>query len=239
MKRLWILILCFAVVLSSGCNAKTDTKTLTDSLVSISDDSDSTFDKEEFSFAAPTVMITVGEYHASGVIISNNEEEIVIASVAHLLSGYDQGIITFTDMHAGFANVFYCCEEDDICLLSIKKSEMDKEFADALPTAMIDANEYGKLKADDDVYVCGSAVSGVVNITKGTFKEKDYYVPEFDQHMMYLYCDVFEGLSGSGVYNDKGYLVGILSAGSDNSEAVAIPVTDIIDRWENGGINND
>lgn len=184
---------------------------------------------------APTVMITVGDSHASGVIIENSSERIVIASVSHLTNGdYDQGIITFSDNHAGFADVMVDDAKLDVCLLSIKKSEMDASFAESLETAKIDIAEYENLVTDDEVFVVGSLFQGSLNVTKGKFKAKDYYVPEFDQYMMYLYCDVFEGFSGSGVYNRNGYLVGLLAGGSDNSEAVCVPITDVYNLL-NGG----
>lgn len=184
----------------------------------------------------PTVMITVGEFHASGVIIDKSDEEIVIASVAHLLSGYDQGIITFSDMHVGFGNVFYCNEADDICLLRIPRTDFDEAYYESLKYAAIDLQAYENLTKDDTLIIAGSAISGVNSIFKGTFKAKDYYVPEFDQYMIYMYCDIFEGMSGSAVYTEDGFLIGLLAGGSDAAEAVCIPVTDVVDRWKNGGM---
>ena len=83
----------------------------------------------------PTVMITVGSSHASGVIVRNDDSGIVIASVTHLMDGYDQGIIRFSDGHAGFADVVYCNAESDITLLKIKRSDMDAAFADSFITS--------------------------------------------------------------------------------------------------------
>lgn len=183
----------------------------------------------------PTVMITVGEFHASGVIIDKSEDEIVIASVAHLLEGYDQGIVTFSDMHVGFGNVFYCNEKDDICLLKIPRKDFDESYYETLKCAAIDLKAYEDLERDDTLIIAGSAISGVNSVFKGTFKAKDYYVPEFDQYLIYMYCDIFEGMSGSAVYTEDGYLIGLLAGGSDAAEAVCIPVTDVVDRWKNGG----
>ena len=180
----------------------------------------------------PTVMITVGSSHASGVIIQNDDSGIVIATVTHLMEGYEQGIIRFSDGHAGFADVVYSDAATDVTLLKIKRSEMDEAFADSLETVKCDEKAYESLKVDDSVYVVGSAVSTAANVMKGTFKAFDYYVPEFDQYLLYLYCDVFAGMSGSGVYTDSGFFCGLVAGGSEEGETVAIPLTDILDCLE-------
>jgi len=180
----------------------------------------------------PTVMITVGSSHASGVIVRNDASGVIIATVTHLMAGYDQGIIRFFDGHAGFADVVYSDEATDITLLFIKRSDMDEAFADSLVPAVCDRETYDAMAVDDTVYVVGSAVSTAANVMKGTFKAFDYYVPEFDQYLLYLYCDVFAGMSGSGVYTDTGVLCGIVAGGSENGETVAIPLTDILDSLE-------
>ena len=176
----------------------------------------------------PTVMITVGSSHASGVIVRNDYAGVVLASVTHLLNGYEQGIIRFADGHAGFADIVYSDEKSDITLLKIDRSDMDKGFADSLETVVCDEAAYETLARDDAVYVVGSAVSVAANVTKGTFKEKDYYVPEFDQYLMYLYCDSFPRMSGAGVYTTEGKFIGLVAGGSDNSETVVIELPDII-----------
>ena len=180
----------------------------------------------------PTVMITVGSSHASGVIVRNDVSGVVIATVTHLMEGYDQGIIRFFDGHAGFADVVYSDEATDITLLFIKRSDMDEAFADSLVPAVCDRETYDAMAVDNTVYVVGSAVSTAANVMKDTFKAFDYYVPEFDQYLLYLYCDVFAGMSGSGVYTDTGVLCGIVAGGSENGETVAIPLTDILDSLE-------
>ena len=209
-----IMLLCLSVF--SACGTK------------------SAFSEEELInvLQKPTVMITVGSSHASGVIVRNDDKGLVLASVTHLLNGYEQGIIRFADDHAGFADVAYCDEKSDITLLTIKRSDMDASFADSLKTVVCDEAAYDALATDDTVYVVGSAVDVAANVTKGTFKEKDYYVPEFDQYLLYLYCDSFPGMSGAGVYTTEGKFLGLVAGGSDNSETVVIELPDILKALE-------
>lgn len=217
-KRLLTLLMCLLFTVSvSACESK-ETALTEEELIKM--------------LQKPTVMITVGSSHASGVIVRNDVSGVVIATVTHLMEGYDQGIIRFFDGHAGFADVVYSDEATDITLLFIKRSDMDEAFADSLVPAVCDRETYDAMAVDNTVYVVGSAVSTAANVMKGTFKAFDYYVPEFDQYLLYLYCDVFAGMSGSGVYTDTGVLCGIVAGGSENGETVAIPLTDILDSLE-------
>lgn len=185
------------------------------------------------SLLPTTVMITAGEYRASGVIIGKDDKEMTIASVAHLMSGYDQGIVRFYSGDVGFADVFCCDEASDIALMKIRKEDCDENFFDSIVTANIDLDKYEELADGDEVILIGSSVNVAANVMKGTFKQKDYYVPEYDQYLIYLYADAFEGMSGCGVTNLNGELIGLVCAASDNSEVLCIPVSDIINKWRN------
>ena len=217
-KRLMTLLMCLLFTVSVSACGEKETAPTEEELIKM--------------LQKPTVMITVGSSHASGVIVRNDASGVIIATVTHLMAGYDQGIIRFFDGHAGFADVVYSDEATDITLLFIKRSDMDEAFADSLVPAVCNREAYDAMAVDDTVYVVGSAVSTAANVMKGTFKAFDYYVPEFDQYLLYLYCDVFAGMSGSGIYTDTGALCGIVAGGSENGETVAIPLTDILDSLE-------
>jgi len=217
-KKLYLTILCIMSMLflsSCGTGKKAMTEAeIIDTLIE------------------PTVRITVGNYRGTGVIIENDDEKITIASVAHLLTGYDQGIISFYSGKTGFADVFYCDEASDVCLLRISKEDMSEDFANSIKCNEVDVKHYDELEAGDTVYLVGSSVSVAGNIVKGTCEAKDYYVPEFDAYLMYLYCYAFEGMSGSGCYDVDGNLVGIVTGATDNGEVVCIPIKDFIDVIE-------
>lgn len=194
-------------------------------------ETEKTEDEVITSLIEPTVMITVGEYRGTGVIIGKDDSQVTIASVAHLLDGYDQGIVSFYGGKTGFADVFYLDSLTDICLLKINCEDMDSEFINSLKTATIDLDKYEEASEDDTVYVVSSVVNVAANVYKGTLKSKDYYVPEYDQSFLYLYCEATEGMSGSGCYDEEGSLLGLVSAGTDTGEVVCIPIKDYIEKW--------
>jgi len=219
MKFTKSLLLCIAtvVVISlTGCGKKEPIKTYDDLLKELRD---------------VTVMINAGEDHASGVVIGNDGDTITIVTAAHLMEGFNQGIITFYDGKAGFADVVLCDTVTDICLLTMKCGDFADGYAESVKCAVVADGKYASLNKSDKVILLGSAIGVAVNATEGTVADTDYYVLDFDQHMLYLYADVMPGMSGSGCYTSDGYLIGILSGGSDNSEAVCIKIDNVINEW--------
>ncbi|MCR5256486.1 MAG: serine protease [Acetatifactor sp.] len=49
------------------------------------------------------------------------------------------------------------------------------------------------------------------------------YMEDFDSHMIYLKMNVSPGMSGGGLHNSEGKLVGMLVGGTDDGEAAAVP----------------
>ncbi len=190
--------------------------------------------QEEFvmTLMPSTVMVTAGESHASGVIIDINDERIAIVTAGHLMQGYDQGIITFYTGNAGFGNVRFISENPDICILEFERKYLDEGLVKELSSSAYDLKHYEDLAVDDMVYLVGSAISAGSNATVGKVAAKDFYVDDFDDRMLYLYTDVMAGMSGCGVYDGSGYLVGILAGGNDSGEAVCVSLPEIL---EHGG----
>ncbi len=181
------------------------------------------------------VMITVGESHGSGIIGEITDSKITIFTVAHVVAGYDQGIITFSSGYVGFADLAYCDEKSDVAILTIDKSNFADDFSLSLQSAKIDLDKYEALSKDDSIYLVGSSVGVAANVSTASFQACDYYVPEFDEYLLYLYGDADPGMSGGGAFTADGYLIGLVTGSSDTGEVVCIPIKDYI---EAGGFSN-
>ena len=180
------------------------------------------------------VMVTVGDKHASGVIVDITDDEVVIATCAHLIAdgGYEEltkCIVTYVTNDVGFADVCHMSDEHDLCLLSLPKDFNNPKILKSICCAKVEAKAYEDLKEDDVVTLIGSAVNVSANITNATVAAKDFYVTDFNDRMLYLYADAMPGMSGGAVFDEKGCLLGIIAGGADTSEIVCVPVAGIID----------
>lgn len=190
-------------------------------------------DDELVDYVRPmVVMVTAGENHASGVIADISEDYVTVFTAGHLMEGYDQGIITFYTGNAGFGDVCYVSENPDLCIMTFATKFIDDSLLEKLSAARIDRNAYNRISEGDVVYLAGSALSTGSNVTKGTIASPDFYMAEFDARMLYLYADVMAGMSGCPTFDENGYLLGLLCAGTESGEAVCVKLADIIDKWE-------
>lgn len=184
-----------------------------------------------------TVLVTAGENHASGVILGITDEEVTVVTAGHLMEGYSQGIITFTTGNTVFGNVECCSEDPDLCILTVERQYIEESLIEELSEAETDESRYEALSKGSTVYLVGSAIAAGSNAVKGTVAAKDFYVEEFDARFLYLYVQVMAGMSGCGVYDEDGFLVGILTGGSESGEAAAVSLPQIEEKWEE--IQND
>ena len=235
MKRRWIIPLGVAVVVLLAallwCFGKNN---------AVEETEEETYGSEEelvLSLMPCTVMVTAGENHASGVILEISDDEVTLITAGHLMEGYDQGIITFTTGNAGFGDVKYISDNPDICIMTFGTRYIDDSLLSELKAAKHSQDKYDELAKDDPVYLVGSAISTGSNAVSGRVAAKDFYVEDFDARMLYLYTDVMAGMSGCGVYDENGYLVGTLAGGNGAGEAVCVSLPQIYEKWEE--IKND
>lgn len=237
MKKTRLLTICAALVILLGIflgfffYVKGKTKTEPIDYSKLSDE------EKVMILRKNTVMITVGEYHGTGVIIEKNDTDIIIVTTYHLMEGYNQGIVTFSDNNVGMGNVLACFPEWDLCFLGFNSKDFDKEVLDAMEATKVDITSFEGLKKGDEVICVGSAVRVATNSVKGVVANTDYYVIDFDMNMLFLYMDAMEGMSGSGVYDSNLNLVGIVAGGSPYGEVVCVKLPEVIEKMEE--IRND
>lgn len=184
-----------------------------------------------------TVQVTAGEHHGSGVILDISDKEVTVLTAGHLMLGYDQGIISFYNGFAGFGNVRYVAENPDLCILSFETKYLDENELKAISECEDSISFYDSLNVGDEVCLLGSAMATATNATTGTVAAKDFYVSDFDAQMLYLYADVMAGMSGCGVYDTEGNLVGLLAGGTEDGQAVCVSLPQIYEKLEE--IKND
>lgn len=160
-----------------------------------------------------------------GVLYSYKGENAYILTAGHMMLGMNIG--TECNVTSGVsgdtktATLLYLSENADIAILQAVKDD----FKGAGPAAF-EVSRYDALKEGDTVrFLCYEEETDV-SVTGGTVTDTWIYLDDFGINMMLVEAETHSGMSGCGVYDAEGYLVGILCGSSeDGTEAAILPLS--------------
>ncbi len=204
-----------------------------------------TEDAETLSWEAAkcVVRIVMGQYAGSGLIWSMEEEGMVLVSNKHLLKEAAYGTVTFINGDELRAEVLGFSKAYDIGFLFIERealtSDVLRECYLVRQYEELSDNLHSGTAADIQVVQIGSAQGVAADRSEGQLAGKEY-VPEFQNEMLVTKCYARAGMSGGGVFDEKGYLLGMIAGGEvedyfsvrDSQITYSISVEDIEEVYE-------
>ncbi len=202
MRKIRIAIAITSLLIIACCSCqKTDNKSINTAFTSVSS-----------SF----VRVESGNLYGSGNIWEIESDIITIVSACHIIDDSDNINVTFYDGNSNTAEILYSDESKDIVFLS---------------TTITDTSNYSQIKLSDQTPADGENIFVIdpdtLTATAGIVGGSDIYIEDFGQNMIYCLLSVTPGMSGSGCFDYYGNYIGMLLGGSDNAEAVCIPVNEI------------
>ena len=175
----------------------------------------------------------------SGVIVSENDNEIFILTNYHVVKDSSELSIKFIDDKSYDATIKGVSERKDIAIVSVSKKSVDKDTLKQIKIATIgNSNE---LKVGNGIIAIGNALGYGQSVTTGVVSalNREVSTDEYTQEMIQIDAAINGGNSGGALLNSKGEVVGINSAkyssnGSSSSASIegmgfAIPISDVED----------
>ena len=190
------------------------------------------------NYSGSQVRIYTSKACGTGTIIEDNDTEILIVANLHLLIDWDEnGYVVFADGQQAFGQIYGGDEDLDICFLSVPKVDITKKLGRKVKPAHIrytvDSENKDKDKDEimsgSDIYVYNLyADSKRPKQVWGKVVEASTYIYDIDKVLMLCKCEVESGMSGAGVFDEDGNLLGIVVGGSAENDMVAAPIDDIM-----------
>ncbi|MGN0413590.1 MAG: serine protease [Lachnospiraceae bacterium] len=175
------------------------------------------------------VRIEVNEYFGSGVIWDIDDEKITILSCRHLLEKDNTCDVIFFEGEYCRATVKELSEDYDIGFAEIPISEMDREDVLSLKKVTRSSRTAEQMIKGEEVVIFGSMDYVAANYSQGYLMDTDVTVeiPSLfsAQSMMVCYGEIDAGMSGSGVFDENGSLIGIVSAGKTSELKINMEYT--------------
>ena len=177
----------------------------------------------------------------TGIIISENDSELLIVTNNHVVENSDALTVTFNDETSVSADIKGIDDACDVALLSVPTESLSEDTLGSLATATL--GDSTKLKVGEPAIAIGNALGYGQSVTTGVISALDRSVATTDSrtgetkedsvNLIQTDAAINEGNSGGALVNVNGEVIGINSAKliGDSVEGIgyAIPISDVSD----------
>ena len=177
----------------------------------------------------------------TGIIIGENDSELLIVTNNHVVENSDTLTVTFIDETSVEANIKGADADYDVAVIAVPSGSLQPETLGALKVATL--GDSTELKVGEPAIAIGNALGYGQSVTTGVISALDRSVAATDSrtgqtiensvNLIQTDAAINEGNSGGALVNVNGEVVGINSAKliGDNVEGIgyAIPISDVSD----------
>ena len=177
----------------------------------------------------------------SGIIIGQNDTELLIVTNYHVIEDADSLTITFIDESTAKASVKGTDSENDLAVVAVTLSDLTEETKNEIAIATMDTSD--NCKVGQGVIAIGNALGYGQSITVGYISALNREVETSEgtvQKLLQTDAAINPGNSGGALVNTSGDIIGINSAKYSDTDVegmgFAIPISavhEIIDNLMN------
>lgn len=187
----------------------------------------------------------------SGIIVSQDEEYIYIATNNHVVSGADSLTVQFVDEATVSAEVQGTDPSDDLAVVKVALSSIESETLSQIKVATL--GDSSSLKVGEATIAIGNALgygqsvtTGVISALNRTVTVSDNSSTVTNTNLIQTDAAINPGNSGGALLNANGEVIGINSAKYSDTDVegigYAIPISDAMevvnDLIENGVVTS-
>lgn len=181
----------------------------------------------------------------TGIIISQNDSELLIVTNNHVVAGSDTITVTFTDETSVEANIKGTDSDYDVAVIAVPIDSISDDTLDVISTATL--GDSTNIKVGEPAIAIGNALgygqsvtTGVISALNRSVSTTDSQTGETKENSVKLIqtdAAINEGNSGGALVNVNGEVIGINSAKliGESVEGIgyAIPISDVTDLIQN------
>lgn len=172
------------------------------------------------------VFLDMGTAYGSGIIYRLTADAVIIATNRHVLEYWDEttGVVRFPQGFFVNAAALGSASESDVGFLRVENTQLGFETLITLRSVCTD----GKVSDDGVTQIEGFLVGMDRREQEPVFHEvilekEERYIELFQGEMIYGYGFAKEGMSGGGIFDGRGRLLGLLAGGTYQNEIAGVP----------------
>ena len=167
----------------------------------------------------------------SGIIIGQNDKEVLMVTNNHVVEGSKTLTVTFIDGTSIDAQIKGTDSDKDLAIISIPLASLESKTKEAIKVATLGDSKV--LRVGEPTIAIGNALGYGQSVTTGIVSALGRTIEDIDVALIQTDAAINPGNSGGALLNAKGEVIGINTA-KVNANAVegmgyAIPISDVTD----------
>lgn len=171
------------------------------------------------------------ESAGSGIIIGENDTELLIATNYHVVEGSDTLTVSFIDEESVEANLKGADSSKDLAVIAVNLDDIKDSTKDQIKVATLGDSD--SLQVGEPAVAIGNALGYGQSVTTGVISATNRQLDGYSSNLIQTDAAINPGNSGGALLNSKGEVIGINSAKIAESSVegigYAIPISDVSD----------
>lgn len=171
----------------------------------------------------------------SGIIISQNDSELLIITNNHVVEGNETLTVSFVDEESVEAQVKGTDAAKDLAVIAVQMKKIKDTTMDQIKVASLGNSD--QLQVGESVIAIGNALGYGQSVTSGIVSATGRELDGIDEKLIQTDAAINPGNSGGALLNANGEVIGINTAkvATDTVEGMgyAIPISSVSDIIEN------
>jgi len=168
------------------------------------------------------------ESAGSGIIIGQNDTELLIVTNNHVVEGSDTLTVSFIDQESVEANIKGTDANRDLAVVAVELSKVKDSTREKIAVATLGDSE--QIQVGEEAIAIGNALGYGQSVTRGIISATDRTIDGIDSSLIQTDAAINPGNSGGALLNANGEVIGIntAKAAMDAVEGMgyAIPISE-------------
>lgn len=180
------------------------------------------------------VRLDMGTAYGSGVIFRMTADAVIIATNRHVLEYWDEasGVVWFPQGYFVDAAVLGSASESDVGFLRVEGSELGYDVLATFRSVCVDEAFESREEQIGGFCVGADRSAEELLFYEAVLEKEAHYIGLFQEDMLYGHGFGKEGMSGGGIFDGHGRLLGLLAGGTYQNEIAGVPADRVMEAYQ-------
>ena len=181
------------------------------------------------------VRVIMGNAYGSGILWELTADRVIIATNSHVLAYWQQedSCLLFPQGYFVEAKVLGLSSQYDVGFLEVDNGQFTYAELERLRSAAVEAEGYEQLEPGMSMFCVGAGPeAGEMLFHEAELEDRARYIADFGAVMLYGYGFARTGMSGGGMFDGYGRLIGMVTGGTQQNEVAGVPLPSMEEAYQ-------